>query len=144
MVIENSADNEGPPSEREVLETFRRLECQYPDAEILASDLSTYARAILPYADDLPLVEAEIGDSRNHGVGSDPHKVSTFRRLLAWLAQNPTAAANDRFMDRMLLICEHTWGLDFKKYLADYANWSVDDFHAARARDLIGEDAIVE
>jgi len=144
LVIENSADNEGPPKEREVLETFRRLERQWPGAEIFASDLSSYARAILPYADDLPVVEAEIGDSWIHGIGSDPYKVSTFRHLLAWLAHNPRAAANDRFMDRMLLVCEHTWGLDFKKYLADYANWSVDDFHAARERDLIGEDAIVE
>lgn len=144
LVIENSADNEGPPSEAEVLETFRRLKRRYPDAEILASDLSSYARSILPYTGDLPVLEAEIGDSWIHGVGSDPSKVSAFRRLVQWLARNPQAASNDRFMDPLLLICEHTWGLDFKKYLADYAHWSVDDFHAARARDVIGPDAIVE
>ena len=144
LVIENSADNEGPPSEPEVLETFRRLERQYPGAEIFASDLSRYARSILEHTDDLPIVEAEIGDTWIHGVGTDPYKVSTFRRILAWLSQNPETAANGRFMDSLLLICEHTWGLDFKKYLADYANWSVDDFHAARARDLITPDAVVK
>ncbi|HPZ15279.1 MAG TPA: DUF5054 domain-containing protein [Sphaerochaeta sp.] len=142
LVIENSADNMGPPSEAEVVETFRRLRREWPDAEILASDLSAYARAILPSAEELPLVEAEIGDTWIHGVGSDPYKVSRFRRILAWIDANPSSLSNDRFMDQLLLVCEHTWGLDFKKYLADYTNWSVDDFHRARERDLVGPDAI--
>lgn len=142
LVIENSADNEGPPTEEEVLEAYRRLSEQYPDAQIIASDLSAYARSILPFADTLPVIESEIGDTWIHGVGTDPLKVSSLRRLLGWLAQNPEAASNDRFMDRMLLVCEHTWGTDFKKYLADYANWSVEDFHKAREKDLIGPDAI--
>ncbi|MDY0289958.1 MAG: DUF5054 domain-containing protein, partial [Sphaerochaeta sp.] len=42
LVIENSADNSGPPSLDEVLVVYRRLEQEYPGAEILASDLSSY------------------------------------------------------------------------------------------------------
>ena len=94
LVIENSADNMGPPSEAEVVETFRRLRREWPDAEILASDLSAYARAILPSAEELPLVEAEIGDTWIHGVGSDPYKVSRFRRILAWIDANPSSLSN--------------------------------------------------
>ncbi len=48
-------------------------------------------------------------------------------------------AAADR---RLLLVAEHTWGLDEKTHLADYVNYSRPDFEAARARDRVGRDAL--
>ena len=35
----------------------------------------------------------------------------------------------------LMLVAEHTWGLDFKKYLADFKNWTKEDFHRARRED---------
>lgn len=149
LVIENSTDNAGPPSAKEVLAVYERLGKQYPQARIVASSLDAYARAILPYKDRLAVVEHEIGDTWIHGIGSDPYKVSAYKCLARlgkqWLDQGllkPESTAYDRFFDQLLMICEHTWGLDFKKYLADYRNWSVEDFHRARQIDLITEEAV--
>ena len=149
LVIENSADNTGPPKAEEVINVYEKLRKRYPGAKIIASSLDAYARALLPYKDRLPVVREEIGDTWIHGVGSDPYKVSAFKALSRlgrrWIHEgklNVGSKAYDRFYDQLLMITEHTWGLDFKKFLADYKNWSVDDFHAAREKDFVGDDAI--
>lgn len=151
LVIENSADNSGPPSLDEVLAVYRRLEGEFPGCEILASDLSSYARNILSQKERFPLLQEEIGDTWIHGIGSDPKKVSHLRMLLAlvdtWVGQGllkKDSPAYDGCMGSLLMVVEHTWGMDFKKYLADYKNWSVDEFAQARARDIISSDAITE
>lgn len=149
LVIENSADNAGPPSTKQVLEVYERLRKRYPQARIVASSLDDYARAILSYKDRLVIVEDEIGDTWIHGIGSDPYKVSAYKCLTRlggqWLDQGllkTGSVAYDQFYSQLLMICEHTWGLDFKKYLADYRNWSVEDFHRARQIDIITEEAV--
>ncbi len=149
LVIENSADNCGPPSLDEVLSVWDRLRRQYPDAEILASSLDAYARCIRSFKKDLPVITQEIGDTWIHGVGSDPYKVSAFKALIRlaqqWKEQgllDIEHASFDTFFDNLLMVSEHTWGLDFKKYLADYKNWSVEDFHRARKADTIGKEAV--
>ncbi len=151
LVIENSADNSGPPSLEEVLAVYRRLESEFPKAEIFASDLSSYARNILSEKERFPLIQEEIGDTWIHGVGSDPKKVSHLRMLLSlaatWEEEGlfiRDTAAYDGFMGSLLMVVEHTWGMDFKKYLADYKNWSVDDFVRAREKDVVSPDAITE
>lgn len=40
------------------------------------------------------------------------------------------------------MIPEHTWGLDFKKYVADYKNWSKLDFVRARNLDKLSDSYI--
>ena len=142
LVIENSADNAGPPKAEEVYAVFEKLEKKYPGSVIMASDLSSYARAILPFKHTLPVVKGEIGDTWIHGIGSDPYKVSCLKRLLAWAQTNVEVLGNDRFMDRLLMICEHTWGLDFKKYLGDYTNYAIEDFHRARELDIVAASAV--
>lgn len=149
LIIENSADNTGPPKAEEVIRVYERLHKRYPEAKIIASSLDAYARSLLSYKNRLPVVREEIGDTWIHGVGSDPYKVSAFKALSRlgkrWMHEgklNAGSEAYDRFFDQLLMITEHTWGLDFKKFLADYKNWSVDAFHAAREKDLVGIDAI--
>lgn len=151
LVIENSADNSGPPSLEEVLAVYARLEDEYPDAEIIASDLSSYARNIIGKKEKFPLLQEEIGDTWIHGVGTDPKKVSHLRMLLAlarkWTEEGSLkkdSVAYDGFMGALLMVVEHTWGMDFKKYLADYKNWSVDALAEARKIDVISDDAITE
>ncbi|HKL56803.1 MAG TPA: DUF5054 domain-containing protein [Sphaerochaeta sp.] len=151
LVIENSADNSGPPSLDEVLAVYRRLEQEYPGAEILASDLSSYARNIISKKGSFPLLQEEIGDTWIHGVGTDPKKVSRLKMLLSlarkWVEEGSLtkdSASYDGFMGSLLMVVEHTWGMDFKKYLADYKNWSVEDLALARKRDVVSPDAITE
>lgn len=149
LVIETSPDNSGPPSAAEVCAVYKRLHEEFPGARILASDLSSYAEAVLRRASDFPLVTQEIGDTWIHGVGSDPAKVAGYRLLLAlgerWEKEGKlpsSSPAYDAFMGALLMVPEHTWGLDFKKYLADYKNWSVEDFTKARKQDRVGSEAI--
>ena len=87
----------------------------------------------------LPVLRQEIGDSWIHGVGSDPVKVSRYRELLRlrreWLASNPALQEDekfDRFQRRLLLVPEHTWGMDEKTFLGDHENYAAAEFNAAR------------
>ena len=85
------------------------------------------------------MVTQEIGDTWIHGIGSDPIKVSQYRELLRlrteWLASDPVMQADplfDHFQRRLLLVPEHTWGMDEKTFLGDHEAYSADEFAAAR------------
>lgn len=144
LVIENSADNSGPPSVQEVLDVYANLRKKFPEAKILASNLSAYAEAVLERKSFLPVLDQEIGDTWIHGVGSDPYKVSCLKRLFRWAETRQAVLANDTFMENLMLVCEHTWGMDFKKYLGDYLNYSIEAFRKAKERDVVTDDAVPE
>lgn len=143
MVFLHSHDNEGPPAPEEVLAFFEEMEKTYPNAEIVGSTLDAFAAALESVRDRLPVITNGIGDTWIHGGGTDPKKVGAFERLLAlrrkWEDEMPTgyAEARDAFSKSLLLVPEHTWGMDTKKYLYDYRNWSKADFQAARQRDRL-------
>jgi len=87
------------------------------------------------------VVTEEIGDTWIHGVGSDPTKVSRFRELCrlrrGWLADGWAELADPAFAAfsrRLLLVPEHTWGLDTKKHLGDWVNYDTAPFAQARER----------
>ncbi len=80
--IAHSVDNTGPPPADEVHATFSRLQREHPSAMVQASTLDAFAEQLLTQADQLPVIESEIGDTWIHGVGSDPGKVAAFRSLL--------------------------------------------------------------
>jgi hypothetical protein len=40
-------------------------------------------------------------------------------------------------MEPLLLVAEHTWGMDSKLHLQDYTNWKKEDFRKARAADIV-------
>ena len=147
--IVHSVDNSGPPSADEVHAVFSRIQREHPDAVVRPSTFDAFAEQLLIQAGELPLVESEIGDTWIHGVGSDPGKVAAFRSLMrrrrAWLAEGRAEAVDLAAADRrLLLVAEHTWGLDEKAHLADYVNYSRPDFETARARDRVGGDALPE
>ena len=88
------------------------------------------------------MVEEEIGDSWIHGIASDPWKTTRYRELLRlkdrWVREGvmtPGQKDCEEFFMNLMLVAEHTWGLDFKKYLADFKNWTKDDFQRARRED---------
>lgn len=145
----HTGDNLGPQSEAEILHETKRLRRLYPNAEITASTLDDYAKCLWERRDMLPVVEEEIGDTWIHGIASDPWKVSRYRTLLdkgnEWVAQGrlvKDSLAYEEFMMNLMLVAEHTWGLDVKSHLGDFCRWSKEAFQSARKRDRVVSDSL--
>lgn len=140
-------DNLGLPTRSDILESFQTLKEKYPDAEVFASTLDAYAKELWLQKDLLPVLKEEIGDSWIHGTASDPCKVRRLKRLMTlkdeWLKKGKLTAGQpeyEEFMESLLMVCEHTWALDYKKYLFDFKNWTKTDFNDARKADDVTEE----
>ena len=138
----HSLDNAGPPSAAEIDAAWTLMAERYPGADITAGTLDDFLPALREIRGGLPVIEQEIGDSWIHGVSTDPQKVSAYRRLLrlkdGWLKDgriDKDGKAYSVMMENLMLIAEHTWGMDCKKHLLDFTNWRKADFQAARRRD---------
>ncbi len=145
LVFSHSGDNQMPPDRRRIIEIYADLAKRFPHADIQASTLDAYAATAWAHREQLPVVTEEIGDTWIHGTGSDPKKLAHFRELLRlrtrWLSASPDCAPElDLFSDHLLMIPEHTWGVDHKKYLGDYRNYAKSLFHVARERDVVDRD----
>lgn len=139
----HTGDNLGPQSAEDIEAEMARIQALYPNARVEASTMDAYAEKLFACKDLLPVVEEEIGDTWIHGVASDPLKIMRYRALLElknkWERQgrfSPEHESYEPFMRNLLLVAEHTWGLDYKKYLADFTNWEKKDFQAAREADV--------
>ncbi len=139
LAFAHTGDNLGPQSPDQVLEVYREKKAIFPDATIFASTLDQFAEKIAPIRDTLPVVTQEIGDTWIHGVGSDPIKVSRYRELLRlrseWLEAKRIDTSDRNFFNfnrRLLLVPEHTWGMDEKTFLGDHENYAAEDFKKAR------------
>jgi hypothetical protein len=126
-------DNAGPHTADEIKDIHAGLASQYPNAEVIACNLSAIAEAIQPYRDKLPLVTEEIGDTWIYGPPSDPLKLARFREVArlrdAWIANGsfkPGDATDQALLRHMLLDAEHTGGADTKKWL-DYDHYKPAD-----------------
>ena len=140
-------DNFGPPSAEDVARFYEEMREKYPNAELAAGTLDDFADEIGKIWDTLPVVEQEIGDTWIHGTASDPVKTSDFKRLLSlsekWIREGSLKEDTppyETFFENMLLVAEHTWGMDVKKYLLDFSNWSKQDFQTALQRDVTSYD----
>ncbi|MBP1947875.1 DUF5054 domain-containing protein [Virgibacillus litoralis] len=149
MVFAHTGDNCGPPSLEDIKKEFKKLKERFPNAEIKASTMDAFAAKLEPFKNKLPVVYEEIGDTWIHGAGTDPSKVAQYRELLRlrnkWIEQNKSYETSEEcrlFSDFLLLIPEHTWGLDEKKFLNDYKNYSKAAFNHAREQDEIQEDSV--
>lgn len=135
-------DNAAPPTPEELDALFAALAEKYPNAHIEAGTLDEFAAKACECKAALPVITEEIGDTWIHGVSTDPWKVSCFRRLLklkeTWISEGKLlidSPAYDCLMEYLLLIAEHTWGMDVKKYLLDFTNWDKEAFRQARKAD---------
>ena len=84
--------------------------------------------------DSLPVVEKEIGDTWIHGAGTDPMKVSRYRKLLRYISENKTDCD---LGENLLLVPEHTWGMDLKTYFPNvtaYTHKEMEKIPEERAR----------
>ena len=135
LVFCHAEDNCSPPSASDVLQLIDRYRERYPEAEVSASTLDNFAARLETVRHTLPVIEAEMGDTWNHGIGTDPAKVSRYRRVTNLLAQMPQP--NPQALDALLMIPEHTWGMDLKLHLADYSHYLPEEFDAARKADIV-------
>jgi Glycosyl hydrolases family 38 N-terminal domain. len=147
LYFAHTLDNVGPQSLEEIHRLYRDLAEQYPNAVIKASTLDDYADRIWSCKSSLPVVTEEIGDSWIHGAASDPSKIAAYRELLRlrdkWIEEGrliPETEEFDSFNMQLLLIPEHTWGLEVKKFLPDFVHYAKPEFQAARDRDVIGDN----
>ena len=128
-------DNNGPHSEEQIKQIYAELHKRYPNAEIKATSLNEVAEDVAKYAAVLPIITSEIGDNWMYGVQSDPKKIAEFRQLIRlrnkWIKEKkliPHSAIDLRFTSYLLLITEHTWGLDVKTFLKNFDKYEFDKF----------------
>ncbi len=146
----HTQDNMGPPQPEDVWEEMRRLQEKYPGAEIVSGTIDEFARLVLAHKEELPVVTQELGDTWIHGVASDPYKVGAYQELLRlrnqWKAEEPGAVDTPQWREmcrNLMLVCEHTWGRDSKRWFSDYRNWEKKAFRAARKRDVITKEDVM-
>lgn len=149
LIFAHTGDNCGPSSSEQIKQEFAKIREMFPDAEIKASTLDAFATKLMEVKDKLPVVNEEIGDTWIHGIATDPKKVARYRALLKlrdkWLEEGRMAVGSDTYNEfsmNLALIAEHTWGLDLKKYLTDYKNYSAKDFNKARKHDILLDEYI--
>lgn len=139
IAFAHTNDNVGPQTTDEVLAIFRDMRRRFPNARVFASTLDAYAAKLRAIKSRLPIITAEIGDTWIHGVGSDPGKIAQYRELSrlrrAWLESGKIAPDDPHmtaFSRALIMIPEHTWGLDEKTHLADYEHYAADAFANAK------------
>jgi hypothetical protein len=133
IAVEVRDDNSGPHTPEEVHKIYAGLRAQFPAAEVRAANLTDIANAVKPYADQLPVITQEIGDTWIHGVGSDPTKMARYRALVRLRADwvkagrlTPGDPADLAFLEKFSLAVEHTWGTDTKTWL-DFNHYTPAD-----------------
>jgi uncharacterized protein DUF5054 len=138
LAFAHTDDNVGPQTIDQVKDTFRELQLQFPGAQILVSTMDSFAASLPSIRDTLPVITQEIGDTWIYGVGSDPQKGSQYRALLRMrrdlLESGSSADELEGLSSNLLLVPEHTNGLDVKTHLKDWKNYSVVDFGAVRGQ----------
>ena len=122
-------DNAGPHTPEQISKTYSTLSAQFPNAEIIPTNLSEIANAVEPQRGSLPVFTSEIGDTWIHGVASDPLKLARYREVARlrqyWITQGKFAAGDATdvaLLQHLLLEVEHTWGTDTKTWL-DFDNY---------------------
>lgn len=135
LVFCHAEDNCSPPTASDVMQFIDLYQQRYPEALVSASTLDDFAARLETIRHTLPVIDAEIGDTWNHGIATDPGKVSRYRRLNKQLQQQ--IHAYPEALDALLMVPEHTWGMDLKLHLADYHHYLPEAFADARKRDIV-------
>ena len=139
LSVNLTGDNLGPQNPAEIGKVYARLAEDFPGARIQAASLDGTAAWLWKNRDSLPVVEREIGDTWIHGAGTDPRKAAAFRQLSRlreqWISEGRLVFGSKTdfaFGGNLLLVAEHTWGMDIKSHLKDWKNYLGDSFRKAR------------
>lgn len=139
----HTGDNCGPQSADQIREIYRELHEKYPDAELVAGTLEDVAEEALKQ-ENIPVITQETGDSWIHGIGTDPRKMSQFRGLLRLMEkENLSPQEKEEVYKELLLVPEHTWGLDEKLWLGerdDQGNWIHGEYDTFIKEDFVKEE----
>lgn len=127
----HTGDNHGPQSVEEIIKVYEELHEKYPDAIIGSGNLNDIALEVMKIEDKLPIVTSEIGDSWIHGVSTDPKKANQYRSLLR-ISKDWDSKVRELLYESLLLIPEHTWGLDEKTHLNDHNNYNRSSFEIVK------------
>lgn len=114
-------DNCGPQSADEIAAVYDKIAKEYPGAEIHAATLNDVAERICRI-NNLPVINKEIGDTWIHGAATDPQKLSRYRKIQRHIAAHGCGSAD--ITDNVLLVPEHTWGMDVKTFFNDTEHFS--------------------
>ncbi|WP_245415732.1 DUF5054 domain-containing protein [Alteribacter populi] len=151
LVFAHTGDNCGPSSPDDIRKQFEDLAKRFPGAKIQASTMDAFARKLLKVKDKLPVVTEEIGDTWIHGVGTDPYKLASYRECIRlrsrWICEGKLVQGTEEYekvSENLALIAEHTWGMDLKKYLPDFTNYSKPDFVKARTKSSFDNNMILD
>jgi hypothetical protein len=141
IAFAHTNDNMGPQTPDEVIHAYADLQKRFPDATIHASTMDAFAEPLLTVESQLPVITGEMGDTWIHGVGTDPKKVARYRALLRlrskWLGDKIPAPDEPlhRFSRKLMLVPEHTWGMDEKIYFKDYVNYTPEQLSAIQTTE---------
>lgn len=134
-----TGDNHGPHSPEAIAKIYKDIADRFPGAEVSASTLNDCARSVDSLHSTLPVVTQELGDTWIHGTGTDPLKTARYRALCrarrSWIASGELEAGSTgdvAFSLPLLMVAEHTWGMDEKSHLNDYEHYRTADLQAVR------------
>lgn len=134
VIFKFAGDNCAPMNADMVTRGISELREKFPDYEIVPATLNDVAYEIEKIRDTLPVVTSEIGDSWIHGVMTDPRKVFSYQALLSYAKTIPEQEREEMY-EHLLMVPEHTWGLDEKTTLKDHENYAKDDFYSVLGND---------
>lgn len=147
----HTGDNCGPGDVDGITKEINNLKSIYKDAQICGSTLDAFGKILWDIKSTLPVVTEEIGDTWIHGIATDPTKVTKYRKLLKlkskWLKEGMIHKQDKEykeFMDYLIMVPEHTWGMDLKKHLPDYLNYKKQDFNNAKQLDNLKSDYLID
>jgi len=143
VMLNFTHDNHGPHTKQQIEELYTQIKETYPNAVILGGSLENVAEEVREIKDSLPVVTSEIGDTWMYGVASDPKKIAEFRALMRlrskWIEEGrliPGSYMDLQFSLPLLMVTEHTWGLDVKSFLKNYEYYEFDRFPAFMETDV--------
>jgi hypothetical protein len=82
-----NGDNQGPQTLEQALQIYAQLRSEFPNADVFASTFDQFVEQLETVADQLPVIDLEVGDTWIYGVPSDPLKVMQFRETMSLRAE---------------------------------------------------------
>lgn len=128
----HTGDNLGPQNSEQIIKIYNEIQAEYPTAIIKAATLDDAAERIASLK-NLPTIENEIGDTWIHGAATDPQKISRFRNAIKHIDKETDLS------DSLLLVPEHTWGMDVKKFFHNETDFFPEELAARKQKRQIIE-----
>lgn len=122
-------DNLGPPSAEAITREETWLRARFQPGMIRSGSIDDFAQELIGHVPFLPVLKEEIGDTWIHGAASDPQKLADYaalRRVVEPEAEHFLDLPLEdigAWLEPLLLLPEHTWGLDVKAWFGDHRHY---------------------